>query len=56
MLPYFDFDMDKVKEYALMRNPELKIFPICSKTGEGVDGVTGLKSRQGSGLQKNEAP
>lgn len=37
VLPYFDFDMDKVKEYALKRNPNLKIFPICAKTGEGVD-------------------
>ncbi len=37
VLPYFDFDMDKVKEYALKRNPDLKIFPICAKTGEGVD-------------------
>ena len=37
VLPYFDFDMEKVTEYALMRNPNLKIFPICAKTGEGVD-------------------
>ena len=37
MLPYFDFDMDKVVEYAHMRNPRLKIFPISAKTGEGVD-------------------
>jgi len=37
VLPYFDFDMDKVVEYAHMRNPDLKIFPICAKTGEGVD-------------------
>lgn len=37
VLPYFDFDMDKVKEYAHRRNPNLKIFPICAKTGEGVD-------------------
>ena len=37
VLPYFDFDMDKVKEYALMRNPRLKIFPISAKTGEGVE-------------------
>lgn len=36
VLPYFDFDMDKVVEYAHMRNPNLKIFPICAKTGEGV--------------------
>ena len=37
VLPYFDFDMAKVVEYAHMRNPNLKIFPICAKTGEGVD-------------------
>lgn len=37
VLPYFDFDMEKVKEYALMRNPKIKIFPISAKTGEGVD-------------------
>lgn len=37
VLPYFDFDMDKVHEFALKRNPELKIFPISAKTGEGVD-------------------
>ena len=37
VLPYFDFDMDKVMEYARMRNPKLEIFPISAKTGEGVD-------------------
>ena len=37
VLPYFDFDMEKVVEYAHMRNPDLKIFPICAKTGEGVE-------------------
>ena len=37
VLPYFDFDMEKVLEYARMRNPNLKIFPISAKTGEGVD-------------------
>ncbi len=37
VLPYFDFDMEKVKEFAHMRNPKLKIFPISAKTGEGVD-------------------
>lgn len=37
VLPYFDFDMDKVTEYARMRNPKLEIFPICARTGEGVD-------------------
>ncbi|MDL2258044.1 hydrogenase nickel incorporation protein HypB [Eubacteriales bacterium OttesenSCG-928-K08] len=36
VLPYFDFDMEKVVEYAHMRNPNLKIFPVCAKTGEGI--------------------
>ena len=36
VLPYFDFDMDKCREYIHMRNPKAKIFPICAKTGEGV--------------------
>ena len=37
VLPYFDFDMDKVVEYAHRRNPNLKMFPISAKTGEGMD-------------------
>ncbi|MCB6994538.1 hydrogenase nickel incorporation protein HypB [bacterium 210820-DFI.6.37] len=37
VLPYFDFDMEKVAEYAHMRNPKLKIFPVSAKTGEGID-------------------
>ena len=37
VLPYFDFDMDKVVEYAHRRNPKLEIFPISAKTGEGMD-------------------
>ena len=37
VLPYFDFDMEKVVEYAHMRNPKLKIFPLSAKIGEGVD-------------------
>ena len=37
VIPYFDFDMDKCKEYILMRNPKAKIIPICAKTGEGID-------------------
>lgn len=37
VLPYFDFDMEKVQEYAHRRNPNLKIFPISAKTGEGMD-------------------
>ena len=37
VLPYFDFDMDKVVECAHRRNPKLEIFPVSAKTGEGMD-------------------
>ena len=46
VLPFFDFDMEKVKEYALMRNPNLKIFLLCAKTGEGVDTLCGWLKEQ----------
>lgn len=36
VLPYFDFDMDKVREYIAMRNPNAKVIPICAKSGEGI--------------------
>ena len=35
--PYFDFDIDRVTEYAHIRNPKLKIFPVSAKTGEGME-------------------
>ena len=37
VLPYFDFDLGKCKEYIRMRNPKATVIPICAKTGEGVD-------------------
>lgn len=37
VIPYFDFDMDKCKEYILLRNPKAKIIHICAKTGEGIE-------------------
>ena len=39
VLPYFDFDMEKVTEFARRRNPDIEIFPISAKTGEGVDAL-----------------
>ena len=39
VLDYFDFDLEKVKSYALMRNPNLKIFTVSAKTEEGLDDV-----------------
>ncbi len=37
VMPYFDFDLEKCREYILMRNPNAKIIPICAKTGEGME-------------------
>ena len=39
VLPYFDFDMEKVRESARRRNPNIQIFPISAKTGEGMDAL-----------------
>jgi hydrogenase nickel incorporation protein HypB len=46
VLPYFDFDLERVKEYAYMRNPNLKIFPVSAKTGEGMDAWTDWLTKQ----------
>ena len=37
VLLYFDFDLEKCKEYVHMRNPKARVIPICAKTGEGVE-------------------
>lgn len=37
--PYFDFDLEKCREYIYLRNPDAEIIPISAKTGEGVDAV-----------------
>lgn len=37
VLPYFDFDLEKCREYIHMRNPNARVIPICAKTGEGID-------------------
>lgn len=36
VLPYFDFDMEQVKEAIYRRNKNALIFPISAKTGEGM--------------------
>ena len=37
VLPYFDFDVEKCKEYIKRRNPNAKVFMVYAKTGEGID-------------------
>lgn len=40
VLPYFDFDLEKCREYVHRRNPQAKIIPICARTGEGMEAWT----------------
>lgn len=39
VMPYFNFDMDKVKEYVHMRNANARVFPISALKGDGVDAL-----------------
>ena len=36
VMEYFDFDREKVIEYAKMRNPKIEILFVSAKTGEGI--------------------
>lgn len=40
VLPYFDFDIKKVEEYAKIRNPNIDIIYTSAKTKEGIKEVT----------------
>jgi hydrogenase nickel incorporation protein HypB len=37
LLPYVDYDLEKVKRQALAINPHLRIFEMSCRTGEGLD-------------------
>ena len=39
VLPYFDFDCDKLVAYAKMRNPNIHIIFVSAKSGEGIEKV-----------------
>ena len=41
VMEYFDFDREKVIEYAKMRNPQIEILFVSAKTGEGMDQLAG---------------
>ena len=36
-LPIFDFDMDACVSHVKKLNPDMEIFPLCAKTGEGME-------------------
>ena len=35
-LPWFDFDLEKVTERVKRLNPDIRIFPVSAKTGDGI--------------------
>lgn len=37
LLPYLEFDLSQLKDYARQVNPELKFFEVSATTGEGMD-------------------
>jgi hydrogenase nickel incorporation protein HypB len=37
LIPHFNFDIEEVKKYALSLNPDLQIFVLSAKTGEGIE-------------------
>jgi hydrogenase nickel incorporation protein HypB len=37
LLPYVDYDIEKVKRQALAINPRLRIFEVSCRTGDGLD-------------------
>ncbi|MDA3731472.1 hydrogenase nickel incorporation protein HypB [Niameybacter massiliensis] len=37
VLPYFDFDIEAVKERVKKLNPNIRVIPISARTGEGIE-------------------
>ncbi len=46
MLPYFDFDEKRVRSDALEINPNIQIFGVSNKTGDGLDEFLTALSRR----------
>ena len=45
-LPVFDFDLAAVEQRARQRNPQLEMFPVSARTGEGMEAWVGWLDRQ----------
>ena len=46
VLDYFDFDCEKVVEYAKRRNPNIEVIFVSARTGEGIPELAGWIFRQ----------
>ena len=56
VLPYFDFDRQKVEEYAKERNPDIDIIYISAKTGEGIEALADWIVSQVKEWRESEEP
>ncbi len=55
LLPYFDFDLEKVKEQIKRINPQAQIIALSAKTGEGFDEwINFLKNQLNSNKNKKK--
>ena len=55
LLPYLDFDLDKLKSYALQVNPKLEFFEVSATKGEGMETwYKWLKKEQSNIKQKSQ--
>ena len=54
VLPYFDFDVDKCKEYIKSRNKKAKVILISAKTGEGIDELSSYLLNEVNNWKKGE--
>lgn len=39
VMPYFDFSLERAKKNIAMRNPKSVVYPVCSKSGDGIKAV-----------------
>jgi hydrogenase nickel incorporation protein HypB len=52
LIPYLDFDIEKVKKEALSINPLLEVFILSAKTGEGLqEWIDFIKKAKGKDVQ-----
>lgn len=53
-LPYFNFSLEDCKKRAMMLNPNIQIYPVSAKTGEGMDAwIDWLKNEIRTWKEKN---
>lgn len=53
VMPYFDFNIEKCKEYIRKRNPNAIVIPISAKTGEGIEKVADYLDKEITNWKEN---